>query len=169
MTEKTTFDIEVAGKKTGEAFDVNPVVIETDEQCKVVLLKLKQFLSLTEQETALLDSCLVTVSAEVGDDISFGPKEILELSILAQKYPDSATEIVACSQHLCASVECDGDLPPNIFAMMASAHGSLAAALGNGNDNEDDLSDESDDDGDLFDLIDTSELIQAVASMSKSE
>lgn len=124
--ESTTFDVMVKGEKKGEAFDVNPIYVSTDEQCKARLETLKSKLTLTDSQVSLLDLCLAVVSAKDGDTVAFGPGEIIALSELAQSHPDSAAEIMACSHHLTASVDYDGELPPNIYLEAALAYGELS-------------------------------------------
>src|SRR5687768_13539537 len=101
-SESTTFDIMVGTEKTGVAYDINPVDIKTDEQCKTMIEAIKKKLSssLTEEDTKLLDCCLLVLSAKDGDDIQFGPGEIIGLSELTQRNPSIAHEIMACSTHL---------------------------------------------------------------------
>jgi hypothetical protein len=125
-TQVETLDILAAGKKIGEAFDRNPVSVNTDDECKNLLMKLKADLKLSSDELGLLDSCIAVVSAEDGDDVIFGPGEIVQLALFAENHPDHVTEIMACSHHLSESVDCDGDLPPGIYLSAAGAYGSLS-------------------------------------------
>lgn len=131
-----TIDVLVGTEKKGVAFDVNPVEVSTDAQCKELLLKLGRKLKLTSEQRDLLDQCITVVSAKDGDDVSFGPGEIFGLSELAVANPTFAPELMACSQHLSESVDCEGELPPDIFLQAAAAYGSLsnvmAAALKSG-------------------------------------
>lgn len=124
-----TFDILVNGKKRGFAYDSNPVVINTDHECKECLLRLKSTLDLSNDELELIDTCINVVSSKDGDEVLFGPGEIVLLSLLAEANPSKAPEIMACSHHLSESVDCDGDLPPGIFAGAADAHAALAALM----------------------------------------
>lgn len=125
MSEVKTLDVMVGSEKQGIAYDVNPVYIQTDEQCKEALEKLKRDLTLTSNESTLLDCCISVVSASDGDDVSFGPSEILDLAHLADINPKWAPEILACLEHLSASVLCEGSLPSEIYIMAAGAHADL--------------------------------------------
>lgn len=137
-------DIFVGGEKQREVHDRNPVLITTDRDCERTLLKLKNALSLTNEESQLIDRCLATTCAKVGDDIPFGPGEIFELAQLAMANPDYTNEIMACSEHLSLSLDCDGDLPDNIFLMLADAHAELCniSMSGDCEPNDDDSSSE---------------------------
>lgn len=130
-TQVETLDIFAAGKKVGEAFDRNPVVVDTDDECRALLMKLKAELKLSSDELGLLDSCIAVVSAEDGDDVIFGPGEIIQLALFAESHPNYATEIMACSHHLSESVDCEGDLPPGIYLTAAGAYGSLSDIMTN--------------------------------------
>lgn len=166
-SESAIFDVMVKGEKKCQAFDVNPVVISTDEQCKFLLEQLKNKLTLTDSQASLLDLCLAVVSAQDGDNVEFGPGEIVGLSELAQCYPDSATEIMACSHHLTESVDCDGELPSNIYLEAALAYGELSnimsAALKAGpisqdtNIPDEDFEEELTDDDDYYDKEDVND------------
>lgn len=127
----TSFDVLRAGKKVGEAINNNPVTVDTDDQCKTQLEQIKLNLPVPHctDEINLLDKCIAVVSAKDGDDVVFGPAEILALGKLAERYPSLTKEILACSHHLTESVDCDGDLPDGIFLAAADAHGALAAVL----------------------------------------
>lgn len=128
-TKNGTFDVMVKGEKKGTAFDINPVEITTDEKCKSQLEFLKSKLTLSDAQSTLFDLCIDVVSAKVGDDLSFGPGEIVELSEFAQANPEFAPEIMACVQHLNESVDCMGDLPPNVFLDAALAYGGLSNVM----------------------------------------
>lgn len=148
-SESGTFDIMVKGEKTGIAFDVNPVDIKTDEECKTMIEALRKKLVLTKADESLLECCLSVLSAKDGDDIHFGPGEIIGLSELAQRNPSVAHEIMACSTHLSESVDCEGELPPNFYLQAALAYGGLsnimAAALNAGPISENTTYKDSDD------------------------
>jgi hypothetical protein len=122
---QTSFDIMVNGKKVGETFDFNPIVIETDDSCREFFLDIKENLPLSESEIELIDGCMEVLLANIDDDVLFGPKEILELESLAEKYPSHTSKILACSHYLMESVDCDGEIPQGIFAELARAHGAL--------------------------------------------
>ena len=128
-TQRTTFDVLVKGNKKGEAFDVNPVVINTDSECKECLQKLKSELNLSAQHLTLIDNCIAVVSANDGDDVVFGISEIVELSQLSETYPSKVTEIMACSHHLTSSIDFEGDVPNEVFGLALSGHRDLAAAM----------------------------------------
>lgn len=142
-TENKTFDIIVNGEKKGIAYDSNPITVDTDEQCKIMLTNLRDKLKLSAEQLQLIEQCISVTLAGSGEDIPFGPGEIVDLSLLAMSFPESANEIMACSHHLCESMDCDGELPIGIFSNLAQAHGFLGNAL-NGNLDDDDSSDESD-------------------------
>ena len=127
--EVQTFDVLVKGNKVGFAYDVNPLVIERDEECKSYLEALKKELDFSDEEKSLIDVCLAVVSAKDGDDVTFGPVEIVALGDLAGKYPSKMKEIMACSHHLTQSTECSGDLPSGFYAIAADAHGALAEIM----------------------------------------
>jgi len=130
--QRETFDVLVDGMKKGEAYDVNPIVINSDIECKQCLETLKKTLILSKEELKLLDSCLAVVSAKDGDSVPFGPGEIISLSELAIKHQDKLNEIMACSHHLSESIDCEGDLPPNIFISTAEVYGALSDILAAG-------------------------------------
>lgn len=155
-SNQVTLDIIEDGEKTGFAYDVNPISVDTDEECKKLLCTLKDTLTLTPAQVQLIEQCLTVVTSAVDNEVPFGPGEIFELGKLALAFPDSANEIIACSHHLCASVDCEGDLPPNIYLELAQAYGVLGdmAKQGNGEDDDSDNSEDSDDDDLLgFDLV----------------
>jgi len=135
-----TLDVMVKGEKKGVAYNVNPVNLTTDSECKDLINKLKSELSLTPEQSALLDSCVSVLDATDNDVVHFGPGEILELSVLAQQNLTHSAEILACSQYISECVDCEGELPPNIFLNAAKAYGALTdvmtAALASGVINE---------------------------------
>lgn len=120
-----TFDIFVAGEKKGETFDSNPITVESDLECKQMLEHLKTLLDLNGTDLDLIDRCINVVSAKDGDEVIFGPKEIVSLARLAKANPTYAKEVLACSHHLSESVDCDGDLPPGFFLAAAEAYGAM--------------------------------------------
>ena len=151
-----TLDIVVDGEKKGFAYDVNPISVDTDEECKKLLCLLKETLDLTPEQVQLIEQCLTVVTSAVDNEVPFGPGEIFELGRLALAFPESANEIIACSHHLCASVECEGDLPPNIYLELAQAYGALGdcmSKLGNDGDDSDESEDSDDDDLLGFDFV----------------
>jgi len=85
--------------------------IDNDIDCEKHLHILKHELKLSEEEKLLLDKCLAVVTSTDGDDIEFGPFEIVELTDLAFKHTHRGAEIFACLHHLSESIEFDGDLP----------------------------------------------------------
>jgi len=127
--ESDIFDVLINGKKVAEAFDANPLYIETDDSCREYLLSIKEDLPLTKSEIDLIDQSLLTLSANNGDDVVFGPVEIIEFGSLAEKYPSHTSEILACSHYLTESVDCEGEIPQGIFVTLAQAHGALANML----------------------------------------
>lgn len=124
-----TFDVMVDVEKKGVAYDENPVKIETDDHCKEVLEKLMKELLLTDYNNELLKSCLAVVTAKEGDEFTFGPAELVELGQFACKYPEHAHEILACMDHISASLDFEGDVSPDFFAVAAAAHAILGDAV----------------------------------------
>lgn len=128
--EQAVFDIMNNGKKTGIAFNVNPVVVTSDDECCTLLTKFMQdHPDLSTDEKQLLTNCIGVTKASDDDDVSFGPAEILFLSQLAQTYPEHANDLVACSHFLTNNVDCEGELPPGLFLGLADAHGELSNML----------------------------------------
>lgn len=128
-SKNNVFDVLVAGKKVGEAFDVNPVVINDDFTCKECLLNLKEDLPLTETEVELIDKCINVVSSKDDDDVVFGPEEVCDLGDLAQSYPSHMNEILACSHHITESIDFDGEIPFGIYGVLASSYAELGNVL----------------------------------------
>lgn len=129
MEDPDTFDVLVGGVKKGEAMNKNPVVIGSDISCCAQLRVLDSTLPLTPGEKELIAQCMAVVSAKEGEDVSFGPMEILALGDMAQKYPTHTNEIIACSNHLSNSIEFDGDIPAEFYLQALGAHGTLADIL----------------------------------------
>lgn len=127
--EQVTFDVLVAGNKVGDAFDANPIVIYDDSTCKEYLLRIKAELNLNQTQLELIDTCISVVSAQIDDEVTFGPGEIYALGELGELYPSHVKEILACSHHISESVDCEGDLPDGIYASLAAAHGALGDIL----------------------------------------
>lgn len=126
-----TFDIFVGNEKKGIFHDTNPCIIDTDHECINTLNSLKKDLILSDSELDLVNQCIDTAKASPEDDVVFGPGEIIELGLMATRHPSKVYEIMACFHHLLYSVECEGDLPPNIFLNVASAYGSLSSLIRN--------------------------------------
>ena len=88
VIENKTYDIIGAdGVECGVAYDTNPVQITSNEQCLELLLKLKTII--TNDTDGLLDICIKVLSSTDGDDVEFGPSEIISLAQLAMENPDS--------------------------------------------------------------------------------
>lgn len=171
-------DILKNGEKVGESYDSNPVIIDNDSECLECLNTLKKTLKLDADDLSLIDKCISVVTSKEGEDILFGPGEIIALSNLAAKFPDKATQLMACSHHLSESIEFEGELPPNIYLKTANAFGSLSTLLSaaltcgpitsNNKDFDDDDEDEDEndsDDEDTDDEIDSRELIEAIQKL----
>ena len=149
-----SFDVMVKGEKKGVAFDTNPCVVETDEQCLKELEQLLKDLPLTETEAKLIKQCMSVATADDDEDVLFGPGELLDLAVLTGKYPDKVTQILACSNHLLGSIDCEGDMPDGIFLKMADMHGELGSLMSRAvkagpgaipdSDSDDDQDDEED-------------------------
>lgn len=97
--------------------DVLPFDVNTDAECHLYLDELKRDMILTDDEKELLEKCLSVVTSNDGDDIQFGPGEIIELSMMATLHPDKAHKIMACSHHLSESVEYFGEIPEEMSQM----------------------------------------------------
>jgi hypothetical protein len=123
-----TFDVMVKAEKKGVAYDQNPVQIETDEHCRAVLKQLMSQLPAGAYDQDLLKSCLAVVSAKDGDEFTFGPAQLVALGDLSAEFPAYAHEILACMDHITASLDFEGDVPPEVFKMAASAHAMLGEA-----------------------------------------
>jgi hypothetical protein len=138
------FDVKVGDKVIGQSFDRNPVVYESDTECRAAIVVLQKDLTLSKKETKVLKNCLTVVDAEDGDDIPFGPEEIMGLANLAMKHPSRTHEIMAISHHLCHSADMEGELPTDIFLDMAKLHGQMGDLIHQKQINAED--DDSDDD-----------------------
>lgn len=123
-----TFDIMMGGEKVGWTYDGTPNTINSDKECRECLMGLRSNLPLTSDEIELMDRCISVVSTESGNDVVFGPVEIIALGDLAQKYPTNASDIIACSHHINESIEYEGDLPEGVFLGAAMAHAALGDA-----------------------------------------
>jgi hypothetical protein len=134
--EPQTFDVMDNCGKKGTAFNVNPIIIDTDSQCEEMLMKLISSMKLSHDETLLLKSCISVVTSNDGDTVSFGPREILDLASLCQRNPKFSTEISACSHHLAESIDYQGEIPNGFFLETSIAYNELseimAAALQSG-------------------------------------
>jgi len=122
LSDISTFDIILEGKRVGKVFNVNPICIETDKECRVVLTSLKEKTIFSESERELLDQCLLVVSASNGDDLNFGPGEIIAIGDMAQAHPEYLHELMACSTHLSDSIDYQGDIPSDILLVGGKAH-----------------------------------------------
>jgi hypothetical protein len=131
--EIKTFDILVGLDKKGVAHDSNPIVVTTDEQCRILLNDLKNKISFTKKELKFINNCIKIVSSTDGDDIQFGPMDIVRFSSLANKYINESYEIMACAHHITESVDFEGDLPPDMNLQAALAFASLSDVMLNGN------------------------------------
>jgi hypothetical protein len=124
-----TIDIMMDDAKVGWTYDGIPDTIHTDEECRKCLSDIRSTLPLTSDEYKLVDQCISVVSAENGDDVVFGPIEILALGDLAKKYPERSSDIIACSHHISESIEWEGMIPDGAFLGAARAHAALGDAL----------------------------------------
>lgn len=152
-TTPRTFDILVAGEKKGEAFNINPVVIESDTQCKEYLENLLKSLTLTAEESTFLTKCISVLTSENGQEVDFGPADIITFAVLAEKYSEKSTEIMACSQYLTESIDCYCDMPPNIFLLAANAHAGLADLLVPASESRTDDDEDEDEDDEMIGLF----------------
>lgn len=131
----TTYPVfDKTGAPAGSAQDSNHINVETDEECTVVLAKIRASLKLSKEEEALLDLCSATVAAKVGECIEFGPGELLELFELADNHYDMRFEIRACIHHIQHSLNFQLDSVPDdaarrIFDFAFKGHQALGAAL----------------------------------------
>lgn len=124
-----TIDIMVNSEKVGWCHDGVPDTIHTDEECRNCLQNLRSTLKLECEEIELVDQCIAVVSATCGDDVVFGPCEILALGQLAQAHPSRASDIIACSHHITESIEWEGELPSSAFLNAAQAYTAMGEAL----------------------------------------
>lgn len=134
-------------------FGIKPVTLGSDAECKELLEKIKSTLTLNDEESHLIDGCILVLEAVDGDDVHFGPGEILELALLASKNNSMSTEILACSQFLVESVDCEGEIPPGFFLKVALAYGSLNDIMASGSNS----SNGSNSSGDSLDANETSD------------
>lgn len=153
--KNVVFNIVRGGEVVGVVEDVNPIDIQTDEECELCLMAIKADLDLSPEEQELIDSCIDVVKAVIGEELHYGPAEILGLTELASKYPSKRNEILACSNHLNHSLDYDGDVPPDIYLDLFKAHATLGNVLTLNNSSLSDDSDDSDDDEplDLGDVV----------------
>jgi len=99
-SESTDLNIAVGTKTVGVFHDVNPVTIDSDEDCARMLGDLRSKIDLTEEENKIIDNCITAAEADEGEDMTFGPDEILGLADLIAKYPTYSADIRACSDYL---------------------------------------------------------------------
>lgn len=123
-----TFDIMMDGSKVGWTYDGVPPTINTDVECRQCLSDLRSSLPLTTEEIELIDQCISVVSSANGDDVAFGPVEIVALGDLARKYPARSSDIIACSHHINESIDYEGELPAEALLGAAMAHAALGDA-----------------------------------------
>lgn len=140
----TIVDIKIGDEKVGWTYDGTPPTINSDQECKLCLDRLKSDLPLTPKENKLIDQCIAVVSAEEGDDVVFGPYEILKLAQMALKYRVRGNDIMGCSHHLVESLDFEGILPEGGYLGAAEAHLALGDALTMAmEDSEEDYTDSS--------------------------
>lgn len=120
-------DILVEGKKVGQLNDVNPIYIDSDLECQNMLVQLRSILPMIEH--TLINKCLIVTTSTDGDTVEFGPLEIVELTVLASKYPEKHNEIMACADHLLKSIDYEGELPENCYLAAAALHADLAKVI----------------------------------------
>jgi hypothetical protein len=106
--------------------EMTTVVINTDDECRECLENLRATMILSEEHIALLDACILVVSAKDDDNLLFGPPEIMGLFELAMAYPTRSNEITACTHHLVESIECDGDFPPDSHLVFEATQTALS-------------------------------------------
>lgn len=147
-----TFDIVVNGEKKGSVIDGNSsITIETDDECEALLSLILKDASLSTKERHLFESCSKINAADIGQDVEFGPAELLELSMIAMAHPSLADEIMAISHYLVENISFEGDMPPDLFAKMAEAHTALSEIFSDALEKKDEDDSDSDSDSDISD------------------
>lgn len=131
-TEYVVYD--KSGAKVGVAQDSNPILIETDEACVVALHQIRDTLKLTKEERELVEVCLSTVNAKIGDTTTFGPGEILAMYDLADDHEEMRFEISACIHHISHSLKfqmegMDGAAMAKVLDFAIQGHQALSDAL----------------------------------------
>lgn len=143
-----SFEIKKGTQALGTFADVNPVVINSDEECLSVLKTITDKIgNFSEEEKTILDICVETAKAAVEDDIKYGPNEMLGLANMAMAHPDLANELTAVMEFLTQSVEneVDADTLGDYFSNMFLAHLSLSKPLARDPKKLDDPESESED------------------------
>lgn len=131
-SEKSMFDIRIGEHTVGLAYDKNPIVVESDEQCREILERIKPQLTMTKIQAHVLETCIKFTEVEAGQDFEFGPIHIFEIGELAKTNPGVANELLACSHFFTESMEWEGDIPEGFFLKLALSHGSLSDIMAEG-------------------------------------
>ncbi len=144
------FSINHNGFKVGEVHDRNPIIINTEEECIKIFNDLKETLTLKEKEKQLIDKCIAVVNANNGENVQYGPDEIIALAALSFSHPEKSYEIMACSHFLTETVEFEGEFPADACISAANSYRELSVMMSNAlqladqNINYDDIEDDSD-------------------------
>ncbi len=145
-----TFDIFIKGEKKGVVTDNNSsIVIESNEECEAILTLLLKNISLNDKSRNLLEKCIKVNAADIGEEINFGPGEILDLSMIAMNYPEISNEVLAVNHYLMENISFEGTIPPNFFMQMADIHTTLSSVFSDALNRKD--NDISDSDSDISD------------------
>jgi hypothetical protein len=124
------------GNQIDIAEDVNPVIIDSDEEC---IAKLEEFLAipdLTEDEVSFLNICLQSIKAQEGEDVEFGFEHQAQFFDFIMAHSDYGHEIAACAEYLNENIDqildpskIDDGFVDNYFAGDVALAGMLSHAL----------------------------------------
>jgi len=120
----------------GEITDVNPIEIDTDEECIEIIQELMALTNLSKVETKLLKKCMRVAEADSETEVPFGPVEIYQLLGMALNHSAQSSQIMAVSNHLFQSVGIEGVMPKNALLNAADVFGKLGSMAPGGEDNK---------------------------------
>ena len=84
------------------------LVIDDDSQCREILVGLRSDLS-DENEQLLITVCLGVLDAEIGDEIPYGPDQMMGLVLMASSHPELREKIYAVMSYLSMTMEMEMD------------------------------------------------------------
>lgn len=89
----------------------NPIVFTNDQECLDMLHALLLDSRISQSKSDLINKCISLINTNDDTVPDFNPCDLLDLSILANIYPDKSDEIRACSDYLSTIIDYNFNIP----------------------------------------------------------
>jgi hypothetical protein len=112
-----------------EVPDINPVSLDSDEEAvKLIDSLLEGEENWSDKEKKLLARCRAAAAAADGDEVEFGPIELLAISRTGHRHGAVEKQLMALAHYLLDQTEFEGELPPDAYLTAAEAYSGFSAA-----------------------------------------